>query len=104
MLVVPDGMVDREMTGVNETVRKGKDAESGAEVRARNPLISLPTRLTDDRDDGRPGTATLIDNIWTSNVESRMESGLVTVRISDHLPVFVFVGGVGEVDGGWYLL
>ena len=36
------------------------------------PLISLPTRLTDDRDDGRPGTATLIDNIWTGNVESRV--------------------------------
>ena len=61
------------------------------------PLISLPTRLTDDRDDGRPGTATLIDNIWTSNVESRVESGLVTVRISDHLPVFAFVGGAGGV-------
>ena len=34
------------------------------------PLISLPSRLTDT-------TATLIDNIWTNNVESRMESGLV---------------------------
>ena len=29
-----------------------------------------------------------------------MESGLVTVRISDHLPVFVFIGGEREVDGG----
>ena len=64
------------------------------------PLISLPTRLTDDRDDGRPGTATLIDNIWTSNVESRVESGLVTVRISDHLPVFAFIGGAVEADAG----
>ena len=62
------------------------------------PLISLPTRLTDDRDDGRPGTATLIDNIWTGNVESRVVSGLVTVRISDHLPVFAFVGGAREVE------
>ena len=50
------------------------------------PLISLPTRMTDD-EIGQRGTATLIDNIWTNNVESRMESGLVTVRISDHLPV-----------------
>ena len=62
------------------------------------PLISLPTRLTDDRDDGRPGTATLIDNIWTGNVESRVVSGLVTVRISDHLPVFAFVGGMREEE------
>ena len=62
------------------------------------PLISLPTRLTDDRDDGRPGTATLIDNIWTGDVESKVVSGLVTVRISDHLPVFAFVGGAVEVE------
>ena len=57
-------------------------------------------RLTDVSVDGRLGTATLIDNIWTNNVESRMESGLVTVRISDHLPVFVFIGGERRVDGG----
>ena len=50
------------------------------------PLISLPTRLKDT-------TATLIDNIWTNNLEARIGSGLVTVRLSDHLPVFAFVGG-----------
>ena len=50
------------------------------------PLISLPTRLTDN-------TATLIDNILTSNLVERVETGVVTVRISDHLPVFAFVGG-----------
>ena len=48
-------------------------------------LISLPTRLTNN-------TATLIDNILTSNLEERVETGVVTVRISDHLPVFTFVG------------
>ena len=64
------------------------------------PLISLPTRLTDDNHD-RPGTATLLDNIWTNNVCRRIESGVVTVRISDHLPVFAFVGGaVGGSGGG----
>ena len=57
------------------------------------PLISLPTRLTDT-------TATLIDNIWTNNVRSKMGSGLVTVRVSDHLPIFAFVGGRREGDGG----
>ena len=66
------------------------------------PLISLPTRLTDT-------TATLIDNIWTNNVVAKIGSGLVTVRVSDHLPIFAFVGGPrkglgcgrrGE-SGGW---
>ena len=50
------------------------------------PLVSLPTRLTDT-------TATLIDNIWTNNLGAKIGSGLVTVRVSDHLPVFAFVGG-----------
>ena len=54
------------------------------------PNVSLPTRLMDT-------TATLIDNIMTKNREARMETGLVTVRVSDHLPIFV--GGVGQ-DGG----
>ena len=49
------------------------------------PLVSLPTRLTDT-------TATLIDNIWTNKVEE-IGSGLVTVRLSDHLPIFAFIGG-----------
>ena len=50
------------------------------------PLISLPTRLTDL-------TATLIDNIWTNDLETNHRSGLITVRLSDHLPVFAFVEG-----------
>ena len=50
------------------------------------PLISLPTRITDT-------SATLIDNIFTNNVTDQIKSGLITTRISDHLPVFAFVGG-----------
>ena len=59
------------------------------------PLISLPTRITDT-------TATLIDNIWTSNLRADMASGLVTVRLSDHLPTYAFVGGnrEGGIMGG----
>ena len=57
------------------------------------PLISLPTRLTDT-------TATLIDNIWTNNLVATIGSGLVTVRVSDHLPVFAFVGGTGVPELG----
>ena len=55
--------------------------------------MSLPTRLTD-------ATATLIDNIWTNNLEKRVVSGLVTVRISDHLPIYSLVGGNGSSLGG----
>ena len=58
------------------------------------PLISLPTRLTDN-------TATLIDNILTSNLEERLEIGVVMVRILDHLPVLAFVGGEGWGPKGW---
>ena len=62
------------------------------------PVVSLPTRITDT-------TATLIDNIFTNNLERQVESGLVTVRVSDHLPVYSFVSGgrqegKGEVGGG----
>ena len=56
------------------------------------PNVSLPTRLMDT-------TATLIDNIMTKNREARMETGLVTVRVSDHLPIFAFSGGWGGTEG-----
>ena len=56
------------------------------------PLVSLPTRLTDE-------TATLIDNIWTNNIERQINSGLVTVRISDHLPIYSFIAG-NRTEGG----
>ena len=66
------------------------------------PLISLPTRITDT-------SATLIDNIWTNNLVAEMGSGLVTVRISDHLPIFSFIGGntqgserVKQGNHGWH--
>ena len=62
-------------------------------------MISLPTRLTDTTVD-RLGTATLLDNIWTNNIQEGMRSGLVTVRLSNHLPVFVFVDGEREGPRG----
>ena len=57
-----------------------------------HPTISLPTRITET-------SATLIDNIWTNNVTGRLGSGLLTARVSDHLPVFVIVGGDRDVGG-----
>ena len=63
----------------------------GLTSRGFYPLVSLPTRITDT-------TATLIDNIFTNNVDCQIASGLVMADISDHLPVYAFVGGVGGVE------
>ena len=56
------------------------------------PLVSLPSRIMDT-------TATLIDNIFRNNVDCQIASGLVTVRVSDHLPVYAFIGGAGRMRG-----
>jgi len=48
------------------------------------PLIDKPTRITTD-------TATLIDNIITNVHEMQLTSGIWTVDITDHLPVFLIL-------------
>ena len=45
------------------------------------PLITLPTRITSY-------TATIIDNIFTNDLENYSFSGLILSDISDHLPIF----------------
>ncbi|CAH3042972.1 unnamed protein product [Porites lobata] len=45
------------------------------------PLITRPTRITSN-------TATLIDNIFTNNLNNLSVSGLMFCDISDHLPIF----------------
>ena len=45
------------------------------------PLIDKPTRITDH-------SATLIDNIFTNELDSKMNSGLLISDTSDHLPIF----------------
>ena len=45
------------------------------------PLITKPSRIT-------RSTATLIDNIFTNNIEGNIERGLLVKDISDQLPVF----------------
>lgn len=47
------------------------------------PVITKPTRITNH-------TATLIDHIYTNTVDS-LVSGILTVDISNHLPVFCMV-------------
>jgi endonuclease/exonuclease/phosphatase family metal-dependent hydrolase len=52
------------------------------------PIITKPTRITAD-------TATLIDNIFTNNIENYIDSslnGIIFSDISDHLPiVYIYV-------------
>ena len=45
------------------------------------PLIDRPIRTTDY-------SATLIDNIFSNNVNEKISNGLLINYISDHLPVF----------------
>ena len=45
------------------------------------PLISEPTCITSS-------TATLIDNIFTNDLEQSMSSGIPYTDLSDHLPIF----------------
>ena len=45
------------------------------------PLITRPTRITSN-------TATLIDNIFTNDIDNCAASGLFVTDISDHLPIF----------------
>ena len=84
------------------TQRQTSDFLEGFYTGGFYPLVSLPTRLTDR-------TATLIDNFMTNNLEKELTSGLVTIRVSDHLPIYSFVGGDrklsgGEVNGGMHRL
>ena len=55
-----------------------------------HPLISRPTRITSY-------TATVIDNIFTNNIDNFMTSGLLFNDLSDHLPIFVI-----DFDDTWY--
>ena len=47
------------------------------------PLIDKPTRI-------REKSATLIDNIFTNNVDNNCFQGILYTDISDHLPIFCF--------------
>ena len=47
------------------------------------PKITLPTRISEH-------SCTLIDNIFTSNIDERESSGILLNQISDHQMVFYF--------------
>ena len=48
-----------------------------------HPLITRPTRIT-----CQSKTLIMIDNIFTSDVTSHIQSGLLINDTSDHLPIF----------------
>ena len=84
-----------------DLIKTGRQAPTseyfgGLTSREFYPLVSLPSRIMDM-------TATLIDNIFTNNVDCQIASGLVTVRVSDHLQVYAFIWGarsMREKEGG----
>ena len=45
------------------------------------PLINKPTRVRND-------TATLIDNIFSNNIDGNRTNGILYVDVSDHFPIF----------------
>ena len=48
------------------------------------PTITLPTKINTSND-------TLIDNIFTNQINPDMISGNITVGISDHIPSFLII-------------
>ena len=55
------------------------------------PLINKPTRITNI-------STTIIDNIFTSDIEFSKQSGLLVNDISDHLPVFQITKNYYKID------
>ena len=45
------------------------------------PLINKPTRITEF-------SATVIDNIFTNNINNKMNCGILIKDLTDHLPIF----------------
>ena len=54
------------------------------------PKITLPTRLSDH-------SSTLIDNIFTNNIDEASKSGILLNSISDHQMIFTYVENVSYI-------
>ena len=55
------------------------------------PKITLPTRFTDQ-------SATLIDNVFSTNIEKREVSGILLNHISDHQLLFTFIENLSYIE------
>ena len=54
------------------------------------PRITLPTRISDQ-------SSTLIDNIYTNNIDERESSSILLNQISDHQMIFTFIENLSYV-------
>ena len=54
------------------------------------PKITLPTRISEQ-------SSTLIDNIYTNNIDDRESSGILLNQISDHQMVFTLIENLSYV-------
>lgn len=68
---------------LQETSRSVQDFINALASNSFFPLVNKPTRIT-------PGSATLLDNIFT-NEFSDHKTGILLTDISDHLPVFAVI-------------
>ena len=48
------------------------------------PVITIPTKINNQKN-------TVIDNIFTNNINPDIKSGNITLAISDHLPSFIVI-------------
>ena len=55
------------------------------------PKITLPTRISDH-------SCTLIDNIFSNNIELRETSGILLNQLSDHQMVFTNIENITNID------
>ena len=55
------------------------------------PKITLPTRISDH-------SCTLIDNIFSNNIELRDTSGILMNQLSDHQMVFTNIENIAKID------
>ena len=55
------------------------------------PKITLPTRFTEQ-------SSTLIDNVFSNNIEEREISGILLNRISDHQFLFTYIEKLSYIE------
>ena len=75
------GDFNLDLLKINESSNNASTFYNDMNAMALIPTICKPTRLTDS-------SSTLIDNIFASNLRNFV-SGIFTIDISDHLPIFI---------------
>ena len=86
MLVCGDFNIDLLQHETHDCVRQFLDLMYSIGL---YPLITKPTRISQN-------TATLIDNIFTTDIEQHYTCGLLINDISDHLPIFTMEQNINK--------